>query len=265
MAAFTSTPKKFLACEVCTKAIKTEHLRLVCPTTLTEDGEASNALTLVEAVDNMDVTLQGQAGDIRIVVYCSGSGEVDINEGQVQLLEPGQSATFVHACDQWVVLNQPIPVMPFLSASQQVAQIVPANTPIMWDTVHEDAADMLSAGLITLPNDGIYEVEAHVSIQQSGMTNFPASFYQHILVLSKSTPFPEGLAWRFISFYQDRFAAPALEKQVSMNAIETFRAAAGETVSLQLSTTTFAPVFGTVSTQIAGVAGLNNFTLRQVV
>lgn len=158
----------------------------------------------------------------------------------------------------------------FLSLDNPTAQLVPISTPIMWDTVVEDASSMynVGTGIITIPKDGLWQIHTRVTINEASMANFPASFFQHIIILSKNTPFPDGFTIRFIAIYQDNFTInvpPILVvKQVPMQGTEVIRLSAGDELSVQLSSTTFAPVAGSVSTAISGTVCLNCCTFTRL-
>jgi hypothetical protein len=100
------------------------------------------------------------------------------------------------------------------------------------------------------------------------MANFPSSFYQHLLVLTKNPPFPDGFTLRFIDTYQDDFTSNTppvtVSKQATLQGTETIRLTEGDVLSIQISSTTFAPVAGTISTVISDTVCLNCCTFVRI-
>jgi len=140
-----------------------------------------------------------------------------------------------------------------------------ATGTIFWDVVVEDAAGMYNplTGEATIPEGGLWSIEARVSIDQDAMTGFPAAYYQHILAISKSIPFPDGFTIRFIDFFQERLATPGLTRQVMLQGNETIRLTAGDRVQIQVFTTILSPITP-VDTDISGTVCLNCWTMTRL-
>jgi len=163
------------------------------------------------------------------------------------------------ACEKQleVAVDSATPI--FLSLDNGGSEVVPPSTPIMWNAAVEDDSGMYNSttGIITIPQDGIWQMHARVLVNEGSMMNFPATFFQHILIIDKSQPFPDGSNIRFINLLQENFSTVAppmvIAKQVTLQGTETIRLTAGDQFSIQIITVTFSPVFGIVDTVISGV------------
>jgi len=153
----------------------------------------------------------------------------------------------------------------FMAVSAPNSQTVSSGSPIIWTQILEDKNSMYDSttGIAFVPKAGLWRISARVTIGQTGMTNFPASYYQHILIISKKVPFPEtpGINTRFVDFFQERFSSTVPEKQVYLSCDEVIRLEVGDNVQIQISTVTFSPTSGVVSTNISGTVCLNCFSM----
>ena len=158
------------------------------------------------------------------------------------------------------------PDLTFLSLNTPNTASIAPNDPILWEVIVEDDLNIYNAltGNATVPMDGLWQINVRVAINQNTMVGFPASFYQHILIIHKSLPFPDGFIDRFIGAYQEEFTIVTPAKQVFLQGNETIRLVAGDEVQIRVATVVFAPVFGLPNTIISGTVCLNCFTMTRI-
>lgn len=154
----------------------------------------------------------------------------------------------------------------FLSLNNPTTETIGSSTgTILWDVVVEDDDNMYNPLLrtATIPSDGLWQIHARVTVDQDGMTGFPSDNYQHLLVISKTIPFPDGFNIRFIDAFQQRTTVAEPTKQVVLQGTETIRLILSDVVQIQVFTVlldTTTPV----DTDISGTVCLNCCTFTRI-
>lgn len=146
--------------------------------------------------------------------------------------------------------------------------IPPTDTVVKWSDVVEDTSPTgmydINTGIITVPKAGLWQISVTVAVSQNGSPGIPSRFYQHLLIMNKSTD-GDGYSFRLMDVYQRRWtSAIEVQHQLILRSSDITRLATGERLTIDMLTYNFDGGTAAVDTLIGGGFCLNCISLTRL-